>query len=194
MSTVAINEDSGLILDAGAVLQIHVAEYQCLTSRCNYWISIQFALLPLFLVIVGIVAQMWSSSLNHALLLWGGMGTVQLIVMTWLQTGLEIYNAVFYIECELRPLVGKPAATNQRLWGYEGFLARQRSSGPRWEEYTMALGSLAGFLIVAFIRWPLSTGDWIGLGVNTLFLVVNIALSWRLVNTRLAFSRCAVSG
>lgn len=193
MSTVGIKEGDEFVLDGGATLQVHLTEYQSLTSRCNYWISIQFALLPLFLAVVGIVAEMWKSALNRGLLLWGGMLVIQVITLIWVQLGLEIYNAVLYMECELRPLVGRPSSAAQHLWGYEAFLARQRSRAPRWEEFGMVVGNLIAIALIAAFRLPLSGRDWLGLGVNIVFLVSNVVLSWQLISTRLVFTKCMLN-
>jgi hypothetical protein len=34
-----------------ALLQLHIAEYQALTTRASYWIVLQVGLLPIFLSI-----------------------------------------------------------------------------------------------------------------------------------------------
>ena len=100
---------------AQAVLQLHIAEYQNLTTRCDYWITIQVALLPLFFVVIGMVATMWSSIRHPALLAWGGLLVIEMIVINWLRIGAEIYNAVTYVECELRPLIRSELVTPQTL-------------------------------------------------------------------------------
>jgi hypothetical protein len=185
-------QDNLIVLNDSALLQIHLAEYQSLTNRCNYWISVQMALLPLFLIVVGIVAQMWSGPFNRQVLLWGGMLSIQLIAMTWLQTGLEIYRVVFYLECRLRPLIGKPMMASQAFWRYEGFLAEQRSTKPLWQEYAMSLGNVLGVLSIIVFRWRLSMSDCIGLVPNTLFLIANIVYTWKLISVRRLFSKCVV--
>jgi hypothetical protein len=175
-------------------LQIHLAEYQALTSRCSYWVTMQVALLPLFLIVIGIVAQMWGISQNRRLLLWCAMIIMQLLVITYLHIALEIYRAVCYIECELQPLVRAMMPSRTHFWRYEAFLAKRRRGGPIWEEYILSLCSIAAIALIASLLGPRSASDYTSLSANLVLLMLALGDTVRLVRMRRRFTECALAG
>jgi hypothetical protein len=190
MSPTEHSENVNSVSDNDALLQIHLAEYQALTNRCTYWISIQFALLPLFLVVVGIVAQMWTSYFDRRLLLLLGMLISELIVIIWIHIGEEIYRTVVYVECKLRPLVRESASTSRTFWAYEASLAARRGRNATWEEYIMPVLCFCGLLAITVWFWPLSGKQYLWLGGALMLLGVIVAKSWTLVATRREFTKC----
>jgi len=190
MSPTEHSENDASVSDTHALLQIHLAEYQALTNRCTYWISIQFALLPLFLVVVGIVAQMWTSYFDRRLLVLVAMLISELIVIIWIHIGLEIYRTVVYVECNLRPLVRESAVTSSTFWAYETSLAARRGAYATWEEYIMPVACFCGVMVIAVWFWPLSGKQYLGLGGALILLGVIVAKSWTLVATRREFTKC----
>src|SRR5947209_15880088 len=89
--------DPGLM---NIVAQAHLNEYQALTMRNTYWITLQFACWPILLLYVALVAQVWNV-LNKSLLIWGSGVIVQVVILTWYQCGHEMYNNVVYMESQL---------------------------------------------------------------------------------------------
>jgi|GEM_PF-3930943 len=91
--------------DATNLISLHIAEYQTLTTRGTYWITLHVALISLVPVILTAVVFIWTnSSIDRRLLFWG-----------------------LYIEKVLRPAVNE-LITPSRFWWYEPFLIKLRSS------------------------------------------------------------------
>jgi len=175
------------------LLQVHLAEYQALTNRCSYWTTVQVALLPLFLILIGIVAQLWNMSQNRNLLVWGGMIILQLLIVTYLHIGIEIYQAVCYMECELRPLVRATLCTHELFWRYERFLVQRRGKGPIWEEYILPLCDFAAMILTTLLFLPDSKSGYAALGVNLLLMTLILTDTWRFVDIRRRFTKCILS-
>jgi hypothetical protein len=178
--------------DDEALLQIHLAEYQALTNRCSYWITVQVALLPLFLIVIGIAAQMWQAAQNRALLLWCGMIIIQLLVMSYIHIAAEIYNAVCYVECELRPAMQKVLRASPKFWRYEAFLAKRRRKGPIWEEYILPCCDVGAIGLIISLFRPCYRMDYIALGMNLTLLAMILVNTWKLVRIRRQLTQCAV--
>src|ERR1700752_4029484 len=96
--------------DDSKLLQVHLAEYQMLTTRCNYWIAIQAAFIPVVFVILGVVAAGWGH-IDARILLWGAIFLLVFGVIHITEVLAEHYKATLYMESELRKavrdLVGK---------------------------------------------------------------------------------------
>lgn len=167
------------------LLTAHLAEYNALTTRCTYWIALQYGLWPLVGVVVVIVAQLWNSTPNHALLVWGSGVLIQLIMLAFNQTLREIYNAIRYLERYVRPSV--QILTGQRdVWGYETYNAAQRSPVATWWEYGVPLGVLIA-LVSLIIVLPLKRPDVIGIGLNGLLFIATVVQSQTIVRIRREF-------
>jgi hypothetical protein len=73
------------------IMGIHIAEYQALTTRCSYWITLQYAALTVILVYLSVAATLWSSSLDRRLFFWVSSLFLQVIGYFWMQTQGEQY-------------------------------------------------------------------------------------------------------
>jgi hypothetical protein len=181
-------------LDGQDLLQVHLAEYQALTNRCSYWITVQVALLPLFLIVIGIVCQVWGGPIDKRLLTLGSTAIVQLIIMGYLHISLEIYQAVCYMECELRPLLRATVNGSNKFWHYEAFLAQRRRKGPIWEEYILPLCDLIGIIFLTVYTFSShAVIDYIGLSLNLTLLVLIFTDTWKLVSLRRRYTQCTLS-
>lgn len=150
---------------AQLLIQLHVAEYQALTNRCTYWISLQFAAVSVLLVYLGLVATVWNS-LNHAFLIWGSAVVGQIVAIVWLQLLSEQYRVIRYLETVLRPMVNPLINEASSFWGYEPHLAEDRGTHPVWWEYSMTVPMLFIIVILIWLRRPFSSGDYFGLLLN----------------------------
>lgn len=168
------------------LLQAHLAEYNALTTRCTYWIALEYGLWPLVAIVLALVAQVWNT-LPHGFLLWGSAVLVQLIMLAFNQTLREIYSAVRYLERQVRPavqtLTGEPS-----VWGYETYNATQRARAAVWWEYAMPVALLSALITVTWGRFPLATLDIAGLVVNALFFAVIVAQTIGIIRIRHEFS------
>ena len=64
--------------EKNARLQAYLAEYQAITTRNTYWLTLQYALFPILGAAIAVLAQMWNQfgndpsfgSLPHRILIW----------------------------------------------------------------------------------------------------------------------------
>lgn len=164
------------------LIQLHIAEYQALTTRNTYWMTMQFALFPMLLLFMALVAQLWNS-LDHAVLLWGSALVAQLIVVVWYQAGWEQYNNVRYMERELRPSITNLLRENE-FWKYELYLRQQRSRILVWWEYPASFSSFVVLLVIAQLRRPWLALDYYAFAINALMFIFIVWLNINLVRTR----------
>jgi hypothetical protein len=168
------------------LLQLHLAEYQALTNRCTYWISLQFAVFSILLVYLGLVAQVWNS-LNRAFLIWGSALVVEIVAVLWSQLLSEQYLAIHYLERELRPLIER-LVKGKSFWGYEPYLARQRGTRHIWWEFSMVLPMLLVIIAITLVRLPLSLEDYVGLFLNASLFIFLMMKTISFVRIRRSFS------
>lgn len=93
----------------------------------------------------------------------------------WQENLIEIYRCIIYIERVQRPLI-EALVPQQRFWGYERFLSRDRPTRAAWWEYLFPALTLAGIIILAVLRliqlptlalqWQLLWKDVLGLCIN----------------------------
>ena len=173
-----------------ALLQVHLAEYQALTTRNTYWMTLQYALFPILLLFLAIVAQMWGT-FDHKLLVWVSVCAIDAIFFSHYQAGWESYNNVLYLETRLRPEILELLG-NGELLGYEDFLKAQR--GPVvWWEVPAAAASVALLAIASFCERPLSSTDDVGIAIGVLLTVAVVWSAARMVRTRHRFGAAAAS-
>jgi hypothetical protein len=160
---------------SNALIQLHVAEYQALTTRASYWIVLQISLLPVVPIYLTLAAELWKSNviIYREIVIWSTVAGLQLIGIVWAHTVVEQFNVVRYIELYLRPLV-KQAAASEIFWNYEPHLSRHRPAVMQWGGYFITLLSLAIVTITGITRYQ--TGVWslwdtLGLILNLIFLV-----------------------
>jgi hypothetical protein len=108
-------------------LSAHLAEYAALTTRCTYWITMQFALWPIMGGLLAIAASLWNT-VNHSVLIWTCLATAQILLLGWTASFQEKNNTVRYMERELRPAI--QAIAGEHVWRYETYKSEQRGAFP----------------------------------------------------------------
>ena len=179
------SEGDTLQAEHNSMLQLHLAEYQALTTRNTYWITLQFALWPILLIYFALVAQVWNS-MARGLLVWGSGLVTQTVVLTLYWTGFEQYNNIRYIERELRPLVNKLVG-NRQFWRYERYLKPQRTSWYMLGECAPSLLTFIGLVVVARLRIPWLRSDYYWALCNASLYVVVAVTTVHLIRTRRDF-------
>ncbi len=107
------------------LLQLHLAEYQALTTRASYWIVLQYGLMGVVPVYLALGFQAWQSAPVKEVVIWATLAFLQFTGLLWALTMLEQFAIVKYIECYLRPLIRESLAAD-RFWGYEPHLVKNR--------------------------------------------------------------------
>jgi hypothetical protein len=159
------------------LLQLHIAEYNALTMRNTYWITLQYALWPILLIFLGFVAQA-RPSIPLEYIIWGSAIVIQIIMLSYYAAQYEQYNNVWYIEHELRPAINSLILLNS-FWGYEPYVNSHRGLNPLWWESLPAVLALVTICITCFYRFPWSIGDFAFLFICLLlfYLVARLALA-----------------
>ena|ERR1035437_976036 len=177
---------------ADRFLQLHIAEYNALTTRSTYYITISASLVPVIVIFLALVAQMWSNPYSkHALLIWPTGVAIQFFLLAMIANAQVQYQNIKYIEKVLRPLIGPLLQPPSGFWRYERYLSDQRR-GAQWWEYTPAVGAAVtvGAAIAGRLLDPAQRSatwdalDWVGVGFNALFLVVAFWNSFKVVALR----------
>ncbi len=159
--------------ERNALLQLCLAEYQALTTRCSYWIVLQIGLLPVVPVYLVLAVTVWQSGvIIREVVLWTTLAGLQLIALLWAQTMIEQFAIVKYIECYLRRIL-ETVVDGDLFWGYEPYLVMHR---PVKSIYG---GLSVPFLIVVVLAVTLicrlkefSRWDFCGVVVNLMLLVI----------------------
>jgi hypothetical protein len=179
------------------LLQLHIAEYNALTTRNTYYITIAASFFPVLLLVLTILVAIWNS-LNHALLIWASGTVVQLFVLAWIENAWQQYKNLKYIEGELRLLVSAVVEGSSVFWNYERWLADGRHGATLWWEYAPAAGAactmisvVAGRLValVAEIHRKPRLGDfgwldWVGILANIVCFIVVLRHTRELLSLR----------
>jgi hypothetical protein len=118
------------------LLQLHLAEYEALTTRCTYFIAIHVGLWGVIVGIGTFVYQEWLRTPN-ALAVWLGFTAIQAILQLWVTILEEQYLAVSYIENQLRHQVmaAVPGLPARSFWRYEAVMSLRRMHENWWGEW-----------------------------------------------------------
>jgi hypothetical protein len=165
-----------------ALNQLHVAEYQALTTRSSYWIILQASLLPAVPIYLALAVQVWSANvMRKEIVVWGALAGLQLIAILWANVLAENYAAVNYIERYLHPLA-EDTVGPALFWGYEPYLTLHRPTKRYLGElFIPALGVLV-LLATCYVRFSAHTRwDVCGSIVNAVLLYFLVRKSLKAV-------------
>jgi hypothetical protein len=181
------NENPALSFDEKEI-DLHIAEYNALTTRSTYFINIQFVLLTALIAWIIVIGNIWNTKLEY-LLNWALLIGAQLLgiinaIMIW-----ESYCIISYIENDLKPKICN-IIKNKTLWGYEPFLLKLREK--KQTKISMIFidffGTImAGIIIIAtviyrFHNWI--SWDWLGCFINVLLFVALFIWTYQTVKLK----------
>jgi hypothetical protein len=161
--------------DVGAAaISVHLSEYQALTNRITYWISIQYITYSVLGVVLALIQQAWQApGSNHTAVLWGGLFVVQLAGWAWTFAVWEIHNTAVYLEEYLRPMIGR-LISDPQFWCFEPYLARQRQGRTNKIEWKFAVITVAALGLLAFGKLAYKESDICNWHSYIWFLVANL--------------------
>lgn len=107
--------------DREYLINLHIAEYNMLTSRCTYFMNFQLLILTATLGTIGIV---WNNN-SHWLLSWWFYLTLQVYGIISAVMFKENYAVLYYLEKELKTSLHKLKIPKQ-FWKYEEKLQELR--------------------------------------------------------------------
>jgi hypothetical protein len=155
----------------GILIQLHIAEYNSLTTRCTNFTYIINAVLSLIVVWLTAMIGLWISKPQLNIIPWGALLGSQIFGIIFATLVYEQYNMVRYIEGYLRPEIEK-LVNNKIFWYYESFLISQRKDTYKIWEFSSAIATAIFIIALAIVRAPREWIDFLGLGINLVLLVV----------------------
>ena len=173
-------------------LDLHLAEYEALTTRATNYIVMGTIIWPLMVSFVGFLAVVWehltpdqSCEYGFFIVIWCGTLGIQLALILWTFLVCEQYKLVLYIEKELRPRVSNLVG-DENFWLYERKLRKQPRIN-KWFELTTDFWIFIFILAVVIFRLITSHEfvywDWIGLSLN--LAVFGVLLFWGVTAARI---------
>jgi len=191
--------------DRTALLQAHLAEYQAITTRNTYWLTLQYALFPILGAAIAVLAQMWNqfdkdpalSAPSHRIIIWLVIALANVIMIAHTEVGWESYDNVVYLERRLRPqvirlLVDMDEKSKEAALGYETYKKEQRGKGAKWWEVPAPIVSLA--LLIAGISlfglyYPWTPVEWLAVPLNTALLIRVTQVAVKMIRRRIAIGK-----
>ena len=178
------------------LVQVHLAEYQALTTRNTYSILIQSSFWGMIVFYVTLIVAAWPKDKTyHPLFVWGSGIFLQFFALAFGSFSQEQYNNVRYLEQKLRPRLAALLSSDS-FWGYEQYLSAQRGDRTQWWEYLLPIGAgVVLFIAAAFRYWELDLlrvpltirlvqWDLIGIVPNLILLVMVFSVTHGLIATR----------
>ncbi len=170
--------------------QLHLAEYQMLTNRATYLMTVAYGLWTLFAIFLTILFSLWNVFLNyHFHLIWGGLIVLQVVTFLSGYLTTEIYDIALYIETELRDLVVKIAGEGS-FWSNEKYLKGLRTDffWVNKEIFIPAVTLVLIMLIFLIGIFQMTGWDYFMGFISISGCVYNILIAKRLITKRKKFS------
>src|SRR6185503_6989078 len=99
------------------LVDLHIAEYNALTSRCTYFFNFQIVLLTAILAAIAVMSTLWNTRQTW-LLGWGPLFILLILTNISATIFVEQYKMVRYIETKLKPSLTKLIVRDE-FWEYE---------------------------------------------------------------------------
>jgi hypothetical protein len=171
-----------------SIVNLHLYEYQALTNRITYLITMLYALWPVTLTAIGLAALQWSPN-HRALVEWTVLLLCEILAVAFYFTSCEIYTHVLYLETDLKPRLAKFTSYSE-FWGWESWLKNfhggLHSSRwlPLWELWPSLCVAIGVWWVSVTTQRPWSRGDEVGFATAGVGLVPIVSLSIRLMRIR----------
>lgn len=135
------------------LLQLHIAEYQALTTRGTNWLALESGIWVLMVLFLAVLPQLWNLA-PHDLLMWGGFAALVIMLFVWSNMTYDHYTSVRYIEQELRSMIVAVVGP-AKFWQYETYIAPTRpKTQPLWFEALPAFVNFVVLVGIAAFRYP----------------------------------------
>lgn len=152
-------------------INLHIAEYNALTTRCTSFINFQFVLLGALIAWFSLGIFLWDKE-NADLSTWGILTGAQVLEMVAAWNLYEQYVAINYMEKHLRPAISTLIENNQ-FWEYESVIALGRKHKIYKQAELFGLIFFLVLIVTAFVcRCVYTTCFWIDLFGFTLNVVI----------------------
>jgi len=170
-------------------LDLHIAEYNTLTTRSTNVLNIQFVLLTIFMAWVVIIGSNWNAKYDY-IIIWGFLIGAQLISIINVSMAYENYNIICYIESVLKPKI-VALINNESFWDYEPYLISKRNKRVRNEwtlmgDFLWVMVDVVAICVATIYRTNNFTKyDVLGLFINQILLCIIIVQTYHVSKMRL---------
>jgi hypothetical protein len=175
------------------LIQLHLGEYQALTTRATYNEAFCTALWGVVMGYLTLMATIWPHINNKVMFAWISLMAVETMFIWIAGFLLDEYLIVLYIETSLAPSVAIELGEKQEFWLWEKFLKKRRGHTlPLVWEWGMTALVLIG--MVSLLIWRVKTNaylsnwDWLGLPSFGLLLLL-AKLARAITAARIEWSR-----
>jgi hypothetical protein len=181
-------------------MSAYLAEYQAITTRNTYWLTLQYALFPILGAAIAVLAQMWDkfdkepaiSTPSHRVLIWLAIALVNVIIIAHTEVGWESYDNVVYLETRLRPqilllLSGMDEKRKHAVIGYETYKKELRGTGAMWWEIpgvAVSLALLGCGMFLFGVLYPWTIVETVSASINSLLLIQVAAVTFKMIYRR----------
>jgi hypothetical protein len=171
--------------DREVLALLHVAEYNAVTTRITYWLTLQIAIWSAVFVVAGLGATLLGRFSTHrTLLLCGTFGIAQMLVLIWYNVTNELFQAARFLRHDLKPEVRDSLQlSSSAFWMYEDLTARHRGFAPIWEWGPAGVAAASLIILFATLK-PSSPAAWVGFSLNALLVAAMIGLAAVLTASR----------
>lgn len=156
------------------ILQIHLAEYQAVSSRATTLLTVNSGILAVVIGIVGLGVSLWYGKdyRPNNIIFWSLLFITQMLEFIWLTILYEILSNAYYIESVIKPKLAELVGAKDYLL-YEAFI--QRLPGKRFEIILeMGVAFIVPFLLAkssSILGSDFKESDYIGLMANLVILL-----------------------
>ena len=151
-------------------IDLHIAEYNALTTRCTYFTNIQNLILSVLVIWLTVMIGLWIKN-PSSIIAWGTILGSQIFGILSAVLLYEEYNMIRYIESFLKPIINN--LLNKKIfWEYQSFLISQRKESYKIWEFSIIIITGIIIITVSITRFPWDYGDFIGFVLNFLTLYV----------------------
>jgi hypothetical protein len=165
------------------LLNLHISEYNALTTRQTYYMSMQIVLIAAALAWPLVFVSIWHKGPDY-LVIWCFIFGWQIIDLMIIFCFYDSFLIVLYLENKLKPKIGK-LINSDNFWGYHPFLSKKRGRIYSSIELFNIIGVIVLFTFV--IKYQCKTwtlGDWIGLVINIVPFIFLIKVTYNSIKTR----------
>jgi hypothetical protein len=176
-------------------MQVQLAEYQAVTTRITYWITLQFSVVPItggaLLLLTGT-----GKLFPPAFTIWAAAAIIEIGIGAYFYTLYEMMSNAQYLECELAGRVRR-VLPDAPVWQYELYKKGNHVYSPAGI-FIMMAPSISVPLVALWLHhrfWPPLSGVGDTLGTSICVGIAGIAfiIAWKASQAQKQLWECAVN-
>jgi hypothetical protein len=163
-----------------ALTQFYSIEYTAIMNRVALWINLQYALWPIVLVSLGLLAQFRNAAPPH-ILTWVAAAVLPVAFLAYLSAMLDGLQYVLFIERVLRPSAARLVDTAE-FWIWERAYRRTRPYNLAYGQFWPVVFCILSVSGGTFYRYGM--GDWFDFSGDVIVSLLIVGVSWLCILAR----------